>query len=276
MPVHIDGTSCGPHRGVGNDDHVAGEPGPLARQQRGEIRRARLFLALDQQLERDRRRARPARRAGPRGQGVEQHLALVVGGPAPQQLPVALHRHERRRIPFLQRLDRLHVVMAVHQHHRGRRVRRRPVREHRGQPAAVLPCLPDLRLREAGLAQVRQPATARRPRTSARCPGSAEIDGMASHSMSVTEKAGAHSRRCRRERPCSSPCGCWRAPGHRRIREVEMPKMPKTLTWTLPRPAALSGTGNGDMRRDATTALARGEKCVGNRRPRPRWPVWHR
>ena len=40
-----------------------------------------------------------------------------------------------------------------------------------------------------------------------------------------------------------------------------MPKMPKTLTWTLPRPAALSGTGNGDMRRDATTALARSENA---------------
>ena len=46
-----------------------------------------------------------------------------------------------------------------------------------------------------------------------------------------------------------------------------MPKMPKSLTWTLPRPAALSGTGNGDMRRDARHRLSPQRKM--RRQPPP-------
>ncbi len=55
------------------------------------MRRAR-FLALDQQRERDRGRALAAcgqRRAGcgTGAEGVEEHLALVVGGAAAEDLP---------------------------------------------------------------------------------------------------------------------------------------------------------------------------------------------
>ena len=82
-----------PHRGVGDHDHVAPEPVACGPQQRGEVRRPGLLLALDQQLERDRRRAAAAGgRAGLRGQRVEQDLALVVGRAAPEQLPVAAPR----------------------------------------------------------------------------------------------------------------------------------------------------------------------------------------
>jgi len=153
-----------PHRGVGDDDHVASEPVGIALQQGGEVRRPRLLLAFDQELEGDRRRGagvgvQPARGgAGPRGQGVEEHLALVVGGPAPQQLAAALRGLERRRLPLVERLDRLHVVVPVDEHGGRRRVRGRPVREHRGKPGAVRSGFPDLRHREAALAQVpRQP-----------------------------------------------------------------------------------------------------------------------
>ena len=52
----------GPHGGIADHDHVAGQPLPLAPEQAGEVLGAGLLLALDDQLDRDRRRrARPAR-----------------------------------------------------------------------------------------------------------------------------------------------------------------------------------------------------------------------
>jgi hypothetical protein len=144
-----------PHRGVRDNDHVAAELFPPGLEQRGEVHRPGLLLALDQQLERDRWRVLPAgRQAGPHAEGMEEDLALVVGGAAGQQLPVPLHRLERRRVPFIQRLDRLHVVVAVDEHGRGRWIGGRPVREHGGQPAAIRAGLPDLGHREACLAEV--------------------------------------------------------------------------------------------------------------------------
>ena len=46
----------GPHGGVADHDHVAGQPLPLAPEQVGEVLGARLLLALDEQLDGDRRR----------------------------------------------------------------------------------------------------------------------------------------------------------------------------------------------------------------------------
>jgi len=59
-------------------------------------RRARLHVGLD-------------------GVHVGEELSLVVGGAASEQLTVAHDRFERRRVPRLERLGRLHVVVAVDQ-----------------------------------------------------------------------------------------------------------------------------------------------------------------
>ena len=87
----------GPHRGVRDHDDIAGQPFALAPQQVGEVDRARLLLAFDDQLDRDRRRGRlVGGQPGGQAERVEQHLALVVGGAAGQHLAVALDRLERR------------------------------------------------------------------------------------------------------------------------------------------------------------------------------------
>ena len=68
-----------PHGRVGDHDHVARQPVPASAQQISEMRRAGFLLALDQQLERHRRRR--GTRSGQaclQAEGVEQHLALVV------------------------------------------------------------------------------------------------------------------------------------------------------------------------------------------------------
>ena len=46
---------------------------------------------------------------------VQGDLALVVGRAAAEQQPILPDRLERRRRPEIQRVDRLHVVMAVEQ-----------------------------------------------------------------------------------------------------------------------------------------------------------------
>ena len=49
---------------------------------------------------------------------VHEHLALVVGRAARVDLAVADRRLERRRLPQVERIDRLHVVVAVEQDRR--------------------------------------------------------------------------------------------------------------------------------------------------------------
>ncbi len=109
------------HAGVGDHDDVAVEALTVLDQQVGEVRRARLLLALDQELQIDGRRGAAGRvQVGPQPEQVEQQLTLVVGrAPRPQHVAVD-RRLERRVLPQLDRVDRLHVVVAVHQD--GRRV----------------------------------------------------------------------------------------------------------------------------------------------------------
>ena len=76
-----------------------------------------LLLALEQERHVDRRRAadRPERL-----DRVEVHheLALVVGDAAPDEPAVAHERLERRVLPQVERVDGLHVVVAVDDHRR--------------------------------------------------------------------------------------------------------------------------------------------------------------
>ena len=59
---------------------------------------------------------------------VHEDLALVVGGAARVDLAVAHGRLERRRLPQIERVDRLHVVVAVEENRR---------RARRAEPVAV-------------------------------------------------------------------------------------------------------------------------------------------
>ena len=87
-------------------------------EQGGEVRRAGLLLALDQQLEVDGGGvAAGGGEVGAHAEQVEGDLALVVDGAAGVQLgavrAVDDGRLERRVHPQLRRVDRLHVVVAV-------------------------------------------------------------------------------------------------------------------------------------------------------------------
>jgi len=80
-------------------------------------RRADLLLPLEEHLDVDRQ---PSLGGQHRLEGLEvdPHAALVIDRAARVQPPVADGRLEGRRHPFVQRIDRLHVVMGVDQHRR--------------------------------------------------------------------------------------------------------------------------------------------------------------
>ena len=100
-----------------------------------EVRRARLLLALDEELERD--AGRPAGRGEVRAQAeqVEQQLPLVVGGAASPQHVAVDGRVEGIGVPELHRVDGLHVVVAVDEHDGRVRIVARPLGEDAGSPA---------------------------------------------------------------------------------------------------------------------------------------------
>src|SRR5215469_11413449 len=62
---------------------------------------------------------------------MEQHLALIVRRSAAEEQPAALDGFERRSIPLGERLDRLHIVVAIDQYSGSRRIASGPLREHR-------------------------------------------------------------------------------------------------------------------------------------------------
>ena len=111
------------HAGVGDDDDVGVETIAVRGEQFLEVRRAGLLLALDQELERDRRAGAAGRReVRAQAEQVEQQLALVVGRAARTQHVTVDRRVERVGVPQLQRVDRLHVVVAVDEDDRRVRV----------------------------------------------------------------------------------------------------------------------------------------------------------
>ena len=81
-------------------------------------RGAYFLFALDQILQLHRQAANRFH-PGLGAVDVREHLAFVVRRAAGHDIAVAKRRLEGRRIPFLQRLWWLHVVMAVYQHRWG-------------------------------------------------------------------------------------------------------------------------------------------------------------
>ena len=111
-----------PHAGVADQRQVALELGGIVAHEAEQVFRAALLLALDQHGDVERQLA-GHRLEGAAGLDEGHGLAFVVAGaardddlaPAVERLDARL---ERRRLPQIERIDRLHVVMAVEQHAR--------------------------------------------------------------------------------------------------------------------------------------------------------------
>src|SRR5271157_2594290 len=86
-------------------------------QKRDQVWAADLFLTLEEALHVDRQRAARSHMGLDR-LDMGEHLSLVVAGATTIQFLVADHRPERWYRPGRQRVDGLHVVMAVDQHGR--------------------------------------------------------------------------------------------------------------------------------------------------------------
>ena len=107
-----------PHAGVADQRHVRDQVGLVRPQERVEVDRTDLFLALDQHGD---ARRDAAAGAVPGAQGFQEHhrLALVVhraaGDEALAARAIDVLRVERIAVPEGHRIDRLHVVVAVEQ-----------------------------------------------------------------------------------------------------------------------------------------------------------------
>ena len=127
--TEIDGTPGREHRGIRNHHGVAGEPVRVPLDERRQVHAADLLLTLDEDDHVHGQRA-PRRELRLERLHVHPQLSLVVHGPAREHLAVPDRGLEWRRRPELERLGRLHIVVAVDEH--GRRPRRRlpPFGEH--------------------------------------------------------------------------------------------------------------------------------------------------
>jgi hypothetical protein len=123
-----------PHAGVGDDHDVAGQALPLGVEQHLEVGAPDLLFAFDQHLDIDGHGSRPmTAEQAPDRLEVAEHLSLVVTGP-PAEHPAGPHGGlERRRVPLVERVDRLDVVVAVDQGG-DRAVGVEPVAVHRRLP----------------------------------------------------------------------------------------------------------------------------------------------
>ena len=111
-----------PHAGVADQREVELELVGIVLDEAEQVLRAALLLALDHHGDRQRQRA-GHRLEGAAGLDEGHHLAFVVAGAARDDDLAAVGqrrdaRRERRRLPQVERIDRLHVVMAVEQHAR--------------------------------------------------------------------------------------------------------------------------------------------------------------
>ena len=246
-------------------------------QQGGEVRRAGLLLALDEELEVDRRGV-PAGRGQRAAQAeqVEQHLALVVGGAAGEQLLAARRSARTAAIPTA-------PAGRPAARRGGRRRARwgvglggRPLGEH-GRRARGRP-----RSRRSGtrLGGTPPPATRRWRRTSGACLGSALIDGIRSHvsrsACSDARLASTYSRSAvtpRSVMPASAPFARGRLASPSRRADRRVPGCgwrASTSSTAGPWPTARS-TPNGSGRGRRWTRRARA--AGGRPRPAPLAPA---
>ena len=113
-----DGRRLGiPHAGVADERDVGGKLAAMGLDPGRQMLGAALFLALDQERDVERQRSRH-RLPGPARLDEGHHLAFVVGGAARDNRLAAVGkgrdpRLERRRLPQIERIDRLHVVVTV-------------------------------------------------------------------------------------------------------------------------------------------------------------------
>jgi hypothetical protein len=71
------------------------------------------------------------------------HLPFIIDCPACIQIPISLRRLKGRRLPLLQRLSRLHIIVPIAKHRRlrltiGPRRCVQPIRIHQRMPARML------------------------------------------------------------------------------------------------------------------------------------------
>ena len=190
MPVHTVGVSSD-HMPVSETITAsAGEPVGVRLDQGAEVRGAGLLLALDQQLEVDGGGGTAGGgEVGPHAEGVEEDLPLVVGGAARVQAAVAdppartarcasrprgrraARRGGRRRARWARPGRR----RATRRRPRARRRSPRPRRRGSRSPVSLAASHSALR------------------RTSSACAGSADTDGMRSHSARSSRKAARWS-----------------------------------------------------------------------------------
>ena len=117
----------GEHRRVRNDHDVAREPFAFACEKRLEARRTDLLFPFDDDLDVERQLAAHAQVRFERRE-VHQDLAFVIDAAASVHASVAHGRFEGRRLPELERILGLHVVVSVNQNRgRARRVQPRSV-----------------------------------------------------------------------------------------------------------------------------------------------------
>ena len=108
------GDRSAPHAAVGAQHEVSLQDFFLSFYQLVEVGAADLFLAFKQKLDVD-GQAPQHREASIHRLHRDQQRPLVVADAAPVDAPTHNGGRERRRAPFLQRLGRLHVVVAVDQ-----------------------------------------------------------------------------------------------------------------------------------------------------------------
>ena len=100
------------HRRVRNDDDIGSQLALLVVQKRLKMLAADLLLALENQFDID-REPTAVLHAGFDRLEVHEDLTLVVRGATRINLAFPNGRLERRRFPFVQRVDRLHVVVPI-------------------------------------------------------------------------------------------------------------------------------------------------------------------
>ena len=111
-----------PHAGVADQRQVQLELRGVVLDEAEQVIGAAFFLALDHHGDRERQLAGD-RHEGATGFDESHHLTFVVAGPARNDDLAAVGERrdawrERRRVPQIERIDRLHVVVAVEQHAR--------------------------------------------------------------------------------------------------------------------------------------------------------------